>query len=137
MPTNALAAICGDIELTGGKNLVGDGRLVVAASMQIAHGKDDRRRPCLDAMIHDRAAGRVIMASITYLDDDGLKIPSAGHSTDLAFESWADGNDEIAGRIVEARDAARRAIACGAVVPRPREHIFDIASRVPAARDSA
>ncbi|MEF2551025.1 hypothetical protein VQ042_06545 [Aurantimonas sp. A2-1-M11] len=134
MPTNALAAICGDIDLGDGKNMVEDSRLVVAARLHIAHGKDRRHRPCLDALIHDRTAGRVVMASITYLDDEGLKIPSPGRPYDAEFEAWADRNDEIAGRIVEARDAARRTIECGAVVPRPRELIFDIASRVPAAQ---
>ena len=132
--TSALTAICGDLDLTGGKKFIGDGRLVVAASMQIALGKDGRHRPCLDALVHDRLGGRVVMASITYLDDDGLKIPSAGHPYDGAFEDWADRNEKIIGRLAGAADAARRAIANGEVAPRPRELVFDTAIRVPTAQ---
>ena len=132
--TNASTAICGDPDLTCGRDWIGDGRLVVAGSMHITFGKDGRHRHCLDALVHDRAAGRVVMASITYLYGDGLKFPLPGHSTDLAFEAWADQNGEITGRLAGAAEDVRRAAATRDVVPRPRELVFDTAIRVPTAQ---
>ncbi|WP_155898492.1 hypothetical protein [Aurantimonas coralicida] len=135
MPShNVLAATRGDLNLTGGRAAIGDGRFVSAATLTTVTGKDDRCRPTLEAMVHDPAAGRVFRASITYLED-GLQIPTPGYPDDAAFEAWVDRHGEVANRLTKAREAVRRAIASGVVVPRPREAVYDTASRVPAAAE--